>query len=288
METGANKILPKVNFSPSSLDNLLTEKCHLSVEVGLNKFAYCLFDTLSFTYILLKEFEFQAKGISESCEKIADIIASESLLQKEFYSSSLALNKFPSTLVPTPFYKEEKNREILEFNHKVHEEILSDKMQQMDAINIYSIPTELLNLIRKSFPNTQIKCNSSILIEQLLLQNKNQEKSIVYACIQKNVLEVCVIEENKLELHNSFSIDTKEDLLYYLLFALEQLGMSAEKIELVLLDDILKSDEKYNLLYQYVRNISFGNRPENLNFSKELESIKSHQYFCLFSQLLCA
>jgi hypothetical protein len=93
--------------------------------------------------------------------------------------------------------------------------------------------------------------------------------------------------ENKLELHNSFTIDTKEDLLYYLLFALEQMGMSVEKIELILLDDILKSDEKYNLLYQYVRNISFGNRPENLNFSKELESIKSHQYFCLFSQLLC-
>ncbi len=287
METGANKILPKVNFSPSSLDNLLTEKCHLSVEVGLNKFAYCLFDTLSFTYILLKEFEFEAKGISESCEKIADIIASESLLQKEFYSSSLALNEFPSTLVPTPFYKDEKNREILGFNHNVYEEILSDKMQQMDAINIYSVPTELLNLIHKSFPNTQIKCKSSIFIEQLLLQNNSVEAK-VYASVKNNILEVSVIEENKLELHNSFSIDTKEDMLYFLLFSMEQLRLSPEKTELILLDDILKSDEKYNLLYQYVRNISFGNRPENLNFSKELESIKSHQYFCLFSQLLCA
>ncbi len=287
METGANKILPKVNFSPSSLDNLLTEKCHLSVEVGLNKFAYCLFDTLSFTYILLKEFKFEARGISESCEKIADIIASESLLQKEFYSSSLALNEFPSTLVPTPFYKEEKNREILGFNHNVYEEILSDKMQQMDAINIYSVPTELLNLIHKSFPNTQIKCKSSIFIEQLLLQNNSVEAK-VYASVKNNILEVSVIEENKLELHNSFSIDTKEDMLYFLLFSMEQLRLSPEKTELILLDDILKSDEKYNLLYQYVRNISFGNRPENLNFSKELESIKSHQYFCLFSQLLCA
>ena len=287
METGANKILPKVNFSPSSPNNLLTEKCHLSIEIGLSNFRFCLFDTLTFTYILLKEFEFKTKGISESYEKIADIIASESLLQKEFYSSSLALNEFPSTLVPTPFYKEEKNREILGFNHNVYEEILSDKMQQMDAINIYSVPTELLNLIHKSFPNTQIKCNSSILIEQLLLQNKSAEAK-VYASVKNNILEVSVIEENKLELHNSFSIDTKEDMLYFLLFSMEQLRLSPEKTELILLDDILKSDEKYNLLYQYVRNISFGNRPENLNFSKELESIKSHQYFCLFSQLLCA
>ena len=287
METGANKILPKVNFSPSSPNNLLTEKCHLSVEIGLSNFRFCLFDTLTFTYILLKEFEFKTKGISASCEKIADIIASESLLQKEFYSSSLALNEFPSTLVPTPFYKEEKNREILGFNHNVYEEILSDKMQQMDAINIYSVPPELLNLIHKSFPNTQIKCKSSIFIEQLLLQNNSVEAK-VYASVKNNILEVSVIEENKLELHNSFSIDTKEDMLYFLLFSMEQLRLSPEKTELILLDDILKSDEKYNLLYQYVRNISFGKRSENLNFSKELESIKSHQYFCLFSQLLCA
>jgi len=287
METGASNILLKINFSPSSPNNLLTEKCHLSVEIGLNNFSYCLFDTLTFTYILLKKFEFEAKGIKESCEKITNIIASEELLQKEFYSSSLAFNNFPSTLVPTPFYKEEKNREILSFNHEI-EEVLTDKMHQMDAVNIYSVPTELLNLINKSFPNTQKKCNSSILIDQLLLQNEKTEKTIVYASIEKKKLEICVLSENKLEFHNSFTTDTKEDLLYFLLFSMEQLGLSPEKTELVLLDDILKSDEKYNLLYEYVRNISFGNRSENLNFTKELESIKSHQYFCLFSQLLCA
>ena len=119
------------------------------------------------------------------------------------------------------------------------------------------------------------------------MQNNSVEAK-VYASVKNNILEVSVIEKNKLELHNSFSIDTKEDMLYFLLFSMEQLRLSPEKTELILLDDILKSDEKYNLLYQYVRNISFGNRPENLNFSKELESIKSHQYFCLFSQLLCA
>jgi len=287
METGASNILLKINFSPSSPNNLLTEKCHLSLEIGLNNFSYCLFDTLTFTYILLKKFDFQAKDIKESCEKITNIIASEDLLQKEFYSSSLAFNNFPSTLVPTPFYKEEKNREILSFNHEI-EEVLTDKMHQMDAVNIYSVPTELLNLINKSFPNTQKKCNSSILIDQLLLQNEKTEKTIVYASIEKKKLEVCVLSENKLEFHNSFTTDTKEDLLYFFLFSMENLGLSPEKTELVLLDDILKSDEKYNLLYEYVRNISFGNRSENLNFTKELESIKSHQYFCLFSQLLCA
>ncbi len=287
METGANKILPKVNYTPKSLDNLLTEKCHLSVEIGCNYFAYTLFDTLTLTYILLKEFEFEAKNIKESVDKIAGIIESESLLQKEFYSSSLTFSHFPSTLVPVAFYKEEKGREILAFNHKVYEEILTDKLQQIEAVNIYSVPSELLNIIRNRFPNTQIKANDSILIDQLLLQNESKNAKVI-ASIKNDILEVCVIDENKLAFHNCFATDTKEDLLYYLLFTMGQLGLSAEKMDLILLDDILKSDEKYHLLYEYVRDISFGNCPENLNYAKELDSVKPHQYFCLFSQLLCA
>ena len=47
---------------------------------------------------------------------------------------------------------------------------------------------------------------------------------------------------------------------------MEQLGFSVEDAELILLDDILRSDETYQLLYDYVRNISFGSRPNNLKY----------------------
>jgi hypothetical protein len=69
---------------------------------------------------------------------------------------------------------------------------------------------------------------------------------------------------------------------------MEQLRLSTEKTELVLFGHILKFDDLYQLLFDYVRHISFGKRPNNLQYANELGSIKEHQYFCLFSQLLCA
>ncbi len=287
METGANNISLKVNFS-SSLNNILTEKYHLSIEVSLDHFAFTILDTLTYTYKLLKVFEINAKGIKNRCKKILDIINTEKILQKEFYSSSLALNNFPSTLIPIPFYKEEQKKQVLSFNHEIYEEILTDKIQNIDAFNIYSIPKDLQNIIHSSFPNTQIKCFSSILIDQLLVQNKENEEKVIYASINRRNLEVCVIGNNQLEFYNRFETDSKEDILYFLLFTYEQLELSPDKIELILLDDILESDEQYNLLYQYIRNISFGKRPENLQYSQDINSIKPHQYFCLFSQVLCA
>ena len=286
METGANNIVAKVNCSPSTLDNLLTEKCHLSVEVGCEHVTYTLFDTLTLTYILLKSFEFDAKDINESTKKIDEIISGEPLLQKEFYSSSLAFTHFPSTIIPATFYKEEDSRKVLAFNHEIYDEILTDHLQQMEAVNIFSVPSELLNLVQKTFPNIQIKCSSTILIEQLLLQDEN--KTIVFASVKNSQFEICIIDKNKLAFHNCFEYQAKEDVLYYLLFAMEQLGLSAEETDLILLDDILKSDETYQLLYDYVRNISFGKKATNLNYAQELVGIKPHQHFCLFSQLLCA
>ncbi|MEE2700512.1 MAG: DUF3822 family protein [Bacteroidota bacterium] len=286
MGTGANNIAPKVNYSPSNIDNLLTEKCHLSVEVGRNHFTYTLFDTLTLTYVLLRDFDFDAKDIGESTKKIEDIISEEPLFRKEFYSSSLAFVHFPSTLVPTAFYRQEDGRKVLSFNHKIYDEICAENLQQMDAVTVYSVPSELLNLVINRFPNTQIKCGSTIMIEHLLLQNESKEK--VCVSVKNDIIEIVVIKDNKLIIHNCFAYDTKEDVLYYLLFVFEQLGFSPEKTDLILFDDILKSDETYQLLYDYVRNISFGSRPNNLNYADNLTELKQHQYYGLFSQLLCA
>ena len=191
METGANNILPKANYSPSTLDNLLTEKCHLSVEIGLNSIGYSIFDTLTLTYIVLKDFEFNSRNIEESIVNLERIITSEFLLKKEFYSSCLSLNNLPSTLVPTPFFNDKKKENILNFNQKIYDDILTDKLQHIDAVNIYSAPTILTELIQKYFPSTQIKSSSSIWIDQLLAQNKEDEK--VYAVISDNLLELFII-----------------------------------------------------------------------------------------------
>ncbi|SVD60582.1 uncharacterized protein METZ01_LOCUS413436, partial [marine metagenome] len=48
-----------------------------------------------------------------------------------------------------------------------------------------------------------------------------------------------VIGNNQLEFYNRFETDSKEDILYFLLFTYEQLELSPDKIELILLDDIL-------------------------------------------------
>ena len=81
---------------------------------------------------------------------------------------------------------------------------------------------------------------------------------------------------------------TKEDLLYYTLFSFEQLKLSADNIAVELFGEICKDDENYRILYDYIRNITFGKSPQGVIFPDEFRNLGEHQYYGLFSQVLCA
>ena len=102
-------------------------------------------------------------------------------------------------------------------DNEMHDEMEMDMIGQDE---LYVIDNQILNFIHKNFPSIQIKCNSTIFIEQLLLQY-NTDSATIYASIKNNMFEICVIENNKLEFHNFFSVETKEDILYFLLFTIE-------------------------------------------------------------------
>ena len=76
--------------------------------------------------------------------------------------------------------------------------------------------------------------------------------------------------------------------MYYTLFSFEQLKLSAENIKVELFGAISKDDKNYKLLYDYIRNITFGKNPQGISFPDEFKILAKHQYYGLFSQVLCA
>ena len=64
----------------------------------------------------------------------------------------------------------------------------------------------------------------------------------------------------------------------------EQLKINTELVNVKLYGKIIEGDENHQLLYDYIRNIEFGSRPSNLNFSSKFNKLKEHQFYALFIQ----
>ena len=93
--------------------------------------------------------------------------------------------------------------------------------------------------------------------------------------------------EGALQFYNTFSFTTAEDLIYYVMFVMEQLSLNSEKIEIDLYGEVEEDSNIYDLLSQYIRNVKFGDRSELTKYTDILDVVPKHFYFNLFQQYMC-
>ena len=279
METGENNKISSYISKSFSVEK--TELYHLSVEISPNKLTYCLLDTNKFEYVFLKS------ANTNDISDIIQLIGEDELLKSNFFSSTLSYSNFPSSIIPNKFYKKENEKTILEFENEIFDVMKRDNIHQIDSKIAYSIPSELEDFISDIFPSIVEKNSTNIIIDQLINQGKTTNEKSVFAFIENKKVEIIILKNDKLCFRNSFDFESETDLLYYVLFCFEQLKLYPEKTPLVLFGDVKKEDRNFNILYDYVRNVSFGNKAEKLTYPTEFSEIKNQEYFALFSQVLC-
>jgi len=281
METGESN---PISIQSDNFNIALANSYHLSIQLGISHFSYCLLNTTTFTYDYAKKYSLSSK--EDIATEITEIINNDAIIKADFSSQSVAFVNFPSTLVPNILYKEEEAEALLAFNTEVNGKILTDNILSQKAHLIYAVPESIVSIVSNFFPKAKQKAQESILIQQYSQLNTDTEKAYLYLNEQK--VGITIFKGDQLIFNNTFDYTTKEDLLYYSLFSFEQLKLSPESIDVTVFGTIEKEDEYFNLLYDYIRNVKLGERPHQFTFPTVFSSIAPHKYFGLFTQVLCA
>ena len=290
MAEGKSKISKILSLVDESFDHHNTINYHLSIQTGIDSFAYCILDSSNNKYIVLEISTFH--GIHTDavlCETLETIIKENPLFNNPFKSVNVSIVNNRSTLIPTPLFENESKEDYLQFNHTLSkdESILTDHLKNLDAKNLFAVSNCLLKTIHSLFPKHTVHHYSTILIESLITTFKNQNNKKVVIHIQHSNFEILVLESKNLLFYNSFRHYTSEDFIYYVLFVFEQLKLNPENTEVTLLGEIERNSAIYSILQKYIRHIKFGERTESFLYSHKLNGISKHFYYNLFNQLLC-
>ena len=105
--------------------------------------------------------------------------------------------------------------------------------------------------------------------------------------VQMEQFEVIHAPNGQLKFFNSFQYQSKEDFIYYLLYVMEQLKLDREQSKIILVGEIEKDSAIFKLLYTYINEVTFGEKPKNVQFSAVLNQLNNHSNFSLFHQHLC-
>ena len=190
-----------------------------------------------------------------------------------------------NTIVPKTLFNEDIIKDYLKYNIKVLENdyVTYDDLHQHDIVNIYIPYTNINNFFFETFGSFVYKHSTTILIDSILSKEKNSDSTSVFAHMNHTSFDLIVIHKGKLVLSNSYSYETNEDFLYYVMFTAEQLRLNPEEFTLIFLGEISKTDSCYTLAHQYIRTIRFGNNTNSKKTSQSIPPIDSHQHFVLLS-----
>ena len=252
-----------------------TKDTKLSIQFNLDGFSFCITDDTSEEILYFSEYLFKDKKITPESllKKIEELFKTDSYLLKDFSSVLVIHQNNLSCLVPNTYFSKDKLSEYLNFNIKTltSDYITFDNIQGIKAKNVYIPYVNINNFLFQNFGEFEYRHHLTIFIEKLISIN-NSDKKVVYVNVSSEIFDIVVIQNKQLYFSNSFSFETKEDFIYYILFTFEQLKLDVEEIQLYFTGDIELESELYTITYQYIRNVLFleSNNPifKKLNCSK--------------------
>ncbi|MBI9041351.1 DUF3822 family protein [Lutibacter sp.] len=279
------KQIKKISKNNIDFNNL--EDYHLSIQLSLDGFSFCIYnmhskDILHFEYLqFIDEHEISPYKHLEFVEQLYE---TNTILKHKYTSVSVTHFNNLVTQVPKPIFDKNNLSNYLKYSIKVLENdfITYDELKNSDIVNVYIPFVNVNNFLFDIYGSFIFKHASTVLIESLLNEFKNNVEQHCFVNITQHTFEIVVLKNKKLDLYNIFNFKTKEDFIYYILFIAEQLNLNPEEFQLILMGDIEKESELYKIAYQYVRNVSFYN---NLSYNNILEGISSHQHYTLLNQI---
>lgn len=290
--------LRKVSSYDRLFDPSLTHQYNLSIRLNPDGLSFSVYSLPQKKYIAVESFifseTFQHSGgalvTTVYLDHIAKTIDEKPWLVADFNKRVLICTSNIYTLVPEPFFDGSKITDYLEFVHKVspEEAVLSSKLQSLDSYLVYGVNNQIIEELNNWFPNAPLLHHTGALLESILPVFKHIEPSdVVFVNISKKLMDILVLRDNSLHFINSFEWRASSDIVYFLLFVLDQHSLNPGKINVLLMGEIESGDESHQLIGKYVRNVDFLTRNDPFVKGYALELIAKSRFYDLLNPALC-
>ena len=231
----------------------------LSIQVSLNGLSFCVLDTIGNAILKSDRLVFE-KNLSpyELQKNLEQLFKTHNLGSSQFSEVVVVHSNNLFSFVPKSLFDVNELANYLKFNTKIlaNDHIAYDELDNYDIVIVYVPFVNINNYVFDLFGEFEYKHNGTVLVQALLNNSGANKEPICYVHVDGQQMDITIIAQKKLLFYNSFTITSKEDFIYYLLFTLEQLKLDTELTKLQLFGSIEEGDDIYKLCYKYIKDIS--------------------------------
>ncbi|MBN2613821.1 MAG: DUF3822 family protein [Bacteroidales bacterium] len=260
---------------------------HISIQVNPDGVCFCMLDTRAGHYVGFKKYSFDPiTDVERLTNKLEEIIDADEELKPAFGSSAMIWATQKSTFVPDVFFDETNLRDYFEFNHPLDEldEIHYNNIEETAACNVFAIPTYPANLFYTRFRGIKYFHQATPFVKASLTDFAQPDA--MHLNLNNGFFDIAVKKQGRLVLYNTFLFRNETDLIYYVLYIVNQLGIDPQGIPLTLCGELSDRVAYQETLAKYLPNMMYY-EPASPAFTVIFERINRHKYFNLFYLYNC-
>ncbi|MEJ2163779.1 MAG: DUF3822 family protein [Robiginitalea sp.] len=249
----------------------------LSIQVSLNGLSFCVLDTIANELSLSHSHTFeQVISPFDLHKEVRDHFRDHGVMDYA-YSDVIAIHRNTLfCLVPQPLFDPENLPNYLKYNAKIlaTDHLDFDIIRGLDTANVYVPFANVNNYLYDLFGAFEFRHSGTVMLETLVKLPSSRQGTVCYAHLAESQMDLALFSNKKLVFYNSFLIQSPEDVLYFLLFTLEQIEMDTDSLKLRLLGEVSQGDPVYELCSEYLENVSLFVPPDtDLSFTGMEEGI---------------
>lgn len=285
VETGSN-----IKFKPiskdSSLDINRIKQCHAVLNLREDGVGILISDQSKTQVLALGNYSWEARNFDQGyINELEELLLGIEFNFEDCVSTHWVLSLKKSALIPSELFKTGEENNLLKFSTP----LLADEVHKSSASNshditsYYSIPKIMDQWLSHNFSKAKI----SHISEAYINLYDHYPKSGTFALLhtENNHADLFIANQGRIILYNQFEYKVDQDLIYYLLFALEQNRILAPEIELILSGKAKKEGKLDILLKDYIGTVNETKIPNGFSMSSQLTSSTLKDLFNLLGGL---
>ncbi|MEL5993406.1 DUF3822 family protein [Hymenobacter segetis] len=197
----------------------------------------------------------------------------------------LAVTGRAFTLLPAPLFRAGDEAATLRLHHTPTptEVVRHTTHPGLELVNVFAADATLAEWLTATYGATgRLLHHTSALLAGLVHQRGAASPRRLYLNPGPQELTLVVLGQH-LEYCNVFPCTTAEDVVYYTILVMQELALDPDQDDVTVWGELTPDSAVFSLLRTYVRNVHFGTRPGNVQYSYRLNDVFEYRYFDLFS-----
>ncbi|MCD4794483.1 MAG: DUF3822 family protein [Bacteroidales bacterium] len=233
----------------------------LSLQLDEKGYSYTIIDTVGKIYAAVNHHNFDKKLADKSIsEKAESMIKEDLFLSKNYKAVYFSLITHKSTLVPNELFNRNNIKQYFTFNHYLdeYEELHFNFIEQINAYNIFAVPSDLTTLLVNKFPEIIFVHQNNTIISDIVerAKKKKYKMPLISINVNQNLFDIAIYKDDKFVLLNSYLFNDENDLVYYVMNTLTQFGIKPAKSYINLSGFVEKNTKFYKLIREFFPNIN--------------------------------